>query len=154
MISRISAFRSKPFLTRNPAASLSSSSLLAGLVMRRSSTDSTSATEKKFFHTRLVIEREKYGFSGAVSHLASGARRSSEDVSDMGCASSGVGGWGLPRRGCTRSPVVSAKITRSSATVPFFERTREKRLANAKYWSFVHFSMGWLWHFAQLIDMP
>src|SRR5437868_2882002 len=122
--------------------------------MRKSSTDSTRATEKKFFQMRFVIARAKYGFSGAVSHLAIGSRRSSGDVSEMGWASSGVGDWGLPRSGCTRSPVVSAKITFSSGTGPFFERTREKRLANAKYWSFVHFSIGWLWHFAQLIDMP
>ena len=71
-----------------------------------------------------------------------------------GAASSGAGGCGLPVSGCTRSPSVALKITCSSFTPPFLARTRANRLAKAKYWSLVHFSIGWLWHFAQAMLMP
>ena len=72
--------------------------------MRKSSTASTSPVAKKFFHTRLMMARAKYGFSGEVSHFASGMRRSSVDCREIGAASSGVGGCALPRKGCIRSP--------------------------------------------------
>ena len=107
-ISRISALRSNCCFTRNPAAALSSFSLLDGFVMRRSSTLSTRPVAKKFFQMRFVIARAKYGFSGAVSHCASGRRRSSGEVSEPGAPSSGVGGCAFPRSGWTRSPVFSA----------------------------------------------
>ena len=73
--------------------------MLAGFETRMSSTFSTSPTPKKLAQTRLVIERAKYGFSGAVSHLARLTRRSAGSSKASGRPSSGVGGCGLPVRG-------------------------------------------------------
>ena len=48
---------------------------------------------------RLAMERAKYGFSGAVSHVARATRRSSVESIGNAAASSGRGGCGLPVRG-------------------------------------------------------
>src|SRR5688572_31738467 len=42
----------------------------------------------------------------------------------------------------------------SPSAVPLLARTRANKFANPKYSSLVHFSIGWLWHLAQLIDIP
>ena len=52
------------------------------------------------------------------------------------------------------SPSLAAKTIFSPSPGPAFVRVRANRLAKPQYSSLVHFSIGWLWHFAQLTDMP
>jgi hypothetical protein len=108
----------------------------------------------KFRHTRLTAARAKYGLSGAVSQSAKYARRSAGESGGSGLPSSGRGGIATPRRRCSASPSSRDCTSTSPARSPFFSPTRENRFANAQYSSWVHFSSGWLWHFAQPIDVP
>jgi hypothetical protein len=55
---------------------------------------------------------------------------------------------------CNASPAGSDCTITSPFRVPFFNPTRPNRFAIAQYWSWVHFSSGWLWQRQQLIEVP
>ena len=124
MIRLIRCFKLWPVERKSLASQIISSGFEAGFVARMSSTGSTIPRPIKSAQTRLEITCPKYGFSGAVTHLASDSRKSLSEFGlgavDDGFTGDALAHWkrGLastvtPVRGCSTRPDFPGKTTSS-----------------------------------------
>src|SRR5262249_38774247 len=89
-----------------------------------------------------------------ASQSANASRRSPRHPGSRACASSGWGGITAPVRGWRTSPSGGATTTTAPGEPPSLSWTLANTLATPYYWSCVPFSIGWLWHRAQVRDRP